>query len=87
MYKVDAVKSLFDKNLSKTSTEQEKEKDQEKWNHIIKDIESNLKKDNFNTALQLVDKYESGCKSQELRLQALMKRAQSSFDAWQHTSK
>ncbi|XP_078360874.1 putative ATP-dependent RNA helicase DDX60 isoform X2 [Oculina patagonica] len=75
---------IIEENKQK-GKEQEKERDQEKWHHILKDVESNLKKDNYNTALQLVDKYESGCKSPELRLQALMKKAQSCFDAWQHT--
>ena len=66
---------------------QAKEKDQEKWHSIFKDFESNLKNHNFDTALQVVEKYESECKSPEFRLQALMKRARGSFDAWKHTSK
>ncbi|XP_044173202.1 probable ATP-dependent RNA helicase DDX60 isoform X1 [Acropora millepora] len=65
--------------------EQAKEKDQEKWNSIFKEFESNLKSHNYDTALQLVEKYESECKSPEFRLQALMKRARGSFDAWKHT--
>lgn len=71
----------------KTSTEQDKKKDLEKWYHFREDIESNLKKDNYDTALKLIDTYESDCKSPELHLQALMKRAQSGYEAWQHTSK
>ena len=68
-------------------TEQAREKDQEKWHSIFKEFESNLKNHNYDTALQVVEKYESECKSPEFRLQALMKRAQGSFDAWKHTSK
>ena len=71
----------------KTPTEQDKEKDLEKWHHFLKDIDSNLKKDNYDTALKLIDKYESDCKSPELHLQALMKRAQSGYEAWRHISK
>ena len=75
---------LFSKTLP---TDQAKEKDQEKWLSIVKNFDSSLKSDNYNTALQLVDKYEAECKSPEFRLQALMKRVQGSFEAWKHTSK
>ena len=73
--------------FQKLSAEQAKEKDQEKWFSIVKEFDSNLKNDNYDTALQSVDKYESECKSPEFRLQALMKRAKGSFEAWKHTSK
>ena len=73
--------------FQKLSAEQAKEKDQEKWHCILKELDSNLKNDNYDAALQSVDKFESECKSPEFRLQALMKRAQGSFEAWKHTSK
>ena len=73
-------------SFSKTFTEKEEEKDQTKWQSNLKNIESNLKKNNYDTSLQFVNKYESDCKSPGFCLQALMKKAQISFDAWQHTS-
>ena len=62
-------------------------KDQEKWQHIVKDIESNVQRGNFSDGLKLVDKYLLDCKSPGLRLQALMKKAESCFDAWKQTSR
>ncbi|XP_015768450.1 PREDICTED: probable ATP-dependent RNA helicase DDX60 [Acropora digitifera] len=62
-----------------------KEKDQEKWHSILKEFKSNLKNENYDTALQVVEKYESKCKSPEFRFKALMKRARGSFEAWKHT--
>ena len=73
--------------FSKFFAEQAKEKDQEKWHSVLKEFDGNLKSDNYDTALQLVDKYASECKSPEFRLHAFMKRAQGSFEAWKHTSK
>ena len=73
-------------SFSKTFTEKEEERDQTKWHSNLKNIDSNLKKNNYDSALQLVDKYESDCKSPGFRLQALMKKTQISFDAWQRTS-
>ena len=73
--------------LLKISTEQDKKKDQEKWHHFLKDIKSSLKEDNYDTALRLIDKFESDWKSPELHLKALMKRAESSYEAWRHASK
>ncbi|KAK2572321.1 putative ATP-dependent RNA helicase DDX60 [Acropora cervicornis] len=75
---------IIEENKQK-GIEQAREKDQEKWRSIFKEFESNLKNHNYDTALQLVEKYESKCKSFEFRLQALMKRAQGSFEAWKHT--
>jgi len=46
-----------------------------------------LKNGNYDAALQVVDKFESECKSPEFRLKALMKKARGSFEAWKHTSK
>lgn len=73
--------------FSITSTEQAKEKDQEKWHSVFIKFDSNLKNYNFDTALEVVDKFESECKSPEFCLQALMKKARGSFEAWKHTSK
>ena len=53
----------------------------------MKEFKSNLKNENYDTALQVVEKYESKCKSPEFRFKALMKRARGSFQAWKHTSK
>ncbi|KAK2572326.1 putative ATP-dependent RNA helicase DDX60 [Acropora cervicornis] len=75
---------IIEENKQK-GIEQAREKDQEKWRSIFKEFESNLNNHNYDTALQLVEKYESKCKSLEFRLQALMKRAQGSFEAWKHT--
>lgn len=44
-----------------------------------------MKNENYDTALQVVEKYESKCKSPEFRFKALMKRARGSFQAWKHT--
>ena len=46
-----------------------------------------MKNENYDTALQVVEKYESKCESPEFRFKALMKRARCSFQAWKHTSK
>ena len=73
--------------LLKFSADEERKKDQEKWNNFLKDIDNNLKKDKFSTVLQLVDKYLEDCKTPELHLQALMKKAQSCLGAWQQTSR
>ncbi|PFX17719.1 putative ATP-dependent RNA helicase DDX60 [Stylophora pistillata] len=62
-----------------------KEKDEEKWQHFKKEIASNLKKDNHDTVLQLVDKYLADGKSPDLRLYALMEKAKTCMAAWQHT--
>ena len=73
--------------FSITSTEQAKEKDQEKWDSVLINFNSNLKNNKYDTALEVVDKYESECKSPEFCLRALMKKAWGSFEAWKHTSK
>ena len=73
--------------LLKFSVDEERLKDQEKWDNFLRDIDKNFKKDNFSTVLQLVDKYLADCKTPELHLQALMKKAQSCFVAWQQKSK
>ena len=53
----------------------------------MEEFKSNLKNENYDTALQVVEKYESKCKSPEFRFKALKKRARGSFQAWKHTSK
>ena len=68
-------------------TEQQKEKDQEKWTHILAETEKSLKRDNYSAALQFVDKFVADCETSEFNLQALMKKAQSCLDAWQETRK
>ena len=73
--------------LLKFFADEERQRDREKWSNFLKDIDNNLKKDNFKPVLQLVDKYLAGCKTPELHLQALMKKAQSCLVAWQQTSK
>lgn len=73
--------------FSITSTEKAKEKHQEKWHSVSEMFDSNLTKNNYDTALEVIDKYESECKSPQLRLQALIKKARGSFEAWKHTSK
>ena len=71
----------------KIFADEERQRDQEKWSNFLKDIDNNLKKDKFSTVLQLVDKYLADCKTPELHLQALMKKAQSCLGAWQQTSR
>ena len=73
--------------FSITSTEQAKEKDQEKWHSVVINFDSNLKNYNFDAALEVVEKFESDCKSAEFCLQALVKKARGSFEAWKHASK
>ena len=68
-------------------TEQQQEKDQEKWTHILAETEKSLKGDNYSAALQFVDKFVADCETPEFNLQALMKKAQSCLDAWQETRK
>ena len=68
-------------------TEQQQEKDQEKWTHILAETEKSLKRDNYSAALQFVDKFVADCETPEFNLQALMKKAQSCLDAWQETRK
>ncbi|XP_020629551.1 probable ATP-dependent RNA helicase DDX60 [Orbicella faveolata] len=75
---------IIEENKQK-GIEQAKEKDQEKWHSIFKKFDSNLKNGNYDAALQVVDKFESECKSPEFRLKALMKKARGSFEAWKHT--
>ena len=62
-------------------------KDQEKWDGIARDIETNLRRDNFSDVLKLIDKYLLDCKSPKLRLHALMKKVDSCFEGWKQTSK
>ncbi|XP_027035542.1 probable ATP-dependent RNA helicase DDX60 [Pocillopora damicornis] len=80
----EKAKRIIEQNDKKRKDE-ERKKDQEKWNNFLKDIDNNLKKDKFSTVLQLVDKYLEDCKTPELHLQALMKKAQSCLGAWQQT--
>ena len=61
-------------------------KDQEKWDGIVRDIETNLRRDNFSDVLKLIDKYLPDCKSPKLRLHALMKKVDSCFEGWKQTS-
>ena len=68
-------------------TEKAELKDQEKWDNTVRDIEKNLKRDDFSAVLKLVDQYLSVCKSPELRLHALMTKVDSCFEAWKQTSK
>ncbi|KAM7443056.1 putative ATP-dependent RNA helicase ddx60 [Porites harrisoni] len=65
--------------------EQQQEKVKEKWTHVMVEIDKNLKRDNYSTALQVLDKFLTDCESREFSLQALMKKAQSCLDAWQDT--
>ena len=51
------------------------------------EIDKNLKRDNYSTALQVLDKFLTDCESRDFSLQALMKKAQSCLDAWQDTRK
>ena len=68
-------------------TEQEQEKDQEKWKHILCEIKKNLRGENYSAALKLVDKFLTECKSPDSSFQALMKKAQTCLDAWQDIRK
>ena len=68
-------------------TEKAELKDQEKWDNTVRDIEKNLKRDDFSAVFKLVDQYLSVCKSPELRLHALMTKVDSCFEAWKQTSK
>ena len=68
-------------------TEQEQERDQEKWKRILCKIEKSLKSGNYSTALQLVNKFLTDCKSPGSFFQALMKKAQTCLDAWQSIRK
>ena len=68
-------------------TEQQQQKDQEKWTHILAETEESLKRDNYSAALQFVDKFVADCETPEFNLQALMKKAKSCLDAWQETRK
>ncbi|CAH3109022.1 unnamed protein product, partial [Pocillopora meandrina] len=80
----EKAKRIIEQNKKKRKDE-ERQRDQEKWSNFLEDIDNNLKKDNFSTVLQLVDKYLADCKTPELHLQALMKKAQSCLGAWQQT--
>lgn len=68
-------------------TGRNQEKDQDKWTHVLSEIDRSLKTDNYTAALQLVDKFLTDCKAPELQLKALMKKAQGCLDAWQDTRK
>lgn len=68
-------------------TGRNQEKDQDKWTHVLSEIDRSLKTDNYTAALQLVDKFLTDCKTPELQLKALMKKAQGCLDAWQDTRK
>ena len=61
--------------------------DQEKWDNILRKIETNLRRDDFNNVLELVDNYLLDCKSLEIRLHALMTKVDCCFEAWKQTSK
>ena len=69
--------------LLKIFAVEERRRDEEKW----RNINNNLEKAKFSTVLQLVDKYLADCKTPELHLQALMKKAQSCLEAWEQTSR
>ena len=68
-------------------TEQEQERDQEKWKRILCEIEKSLKSEKYSAALQLVDKFLTDCKSPDSSFQALMKKAQTCLDAWKSIRK
>lgn len=68
-------------------TEQEQERDQEKWTRILAETEKSLRRENYIDALQFVDKFLVDCKSPVPSFQALMKKAQSCMDAWQDIRK
>jgi len=57
---------IIEENKQK-GIEQAREKDQEKWRSIFKEFESNLKNHNYDTALQLVEKYECECRKEKAR--------------------
>ena len=61
--------------------------DQEKWDNILRKIETNLRRDDFSNVLELVDDYLLDCKSPEIRLHALMTKVDCCFEAWKQTSK
>ncbi|PFX17720.1 putative ATP-dependent RNA helicase DDX60 [Stylophora pistillata] len=73
--------AIIEERLDETS-KKARLKDQEKWDVIVRDIETNLRRDNFSDVLKLIDKYLIVCKSSELRLRALMKKVDSCFEAW-----
>ncbi|CAH3109024.1 unnamed protein product [Pocillopora meandrina] len=75
---------IIKENLKK-SAEKAELKDQEKWDITVRNIEKNLKRDDFSAVLKLVDQYLSVCKSPELRLHALMTKVDSCFEAWKQT--
>ena len=48
------------------------------------EIDKSLKGDNYSAALQFVDRFLTDCKTPELHLQALMKKAQCCLNAWKN---
>ncbi|CAH3109010.1 unnamed protein product [Pocillopora meandrina] len=75
---------IIEESLKK-SREKAELKDQEKWDGIVRDIETNLRRDNFSDVLKLIDKYLIDCKSPKLRLHALIKKVDSCFEGWKQT--
>lgn len=68
-------------------TEKAESKDQEKWDSILREKGTNLKRDDFDNFLELVDNYLLDCKSPEIRLHALVTKVDCCFEAWKQTSK
>ena len=68
-------------------TEKAESKDQEKWDSILREKGTNLKRDDFDNVLELVDNYLLDCKSPEIRLHALVTKVDCCFEAWKQTSK
>ncbi|CAH3109016.1 unnamed protein product [Pocillopora meandrina] len=75
---------MKEKNL-KNITEQRESVNQEKWDNILRKIETNLRGDDFSNVLELVDNYLLDCKSPEIRLHALMTKVDCCFEAWKQT--
>ncbi|XP_022803066.1 probable ATP-dependent RNA helicase DDX60 [Stylophora pistillata] len=73
--------AIIEERLDETSKKARLE-DQKKWDGIVRDIETNLRRDNFSDILKSIDKFLLVCKFPELRLRALMKKVDSCFDAW-----
>ena len=68
-------------------TEKAESKDQEKWDSILREKGTNLKRDDFDNFLELVDNYLLDCKSPEIRLHVLVTKVDCCFEAWKQTSK
>ena len=68
-------------------TEKAESKDQEKWDSILRENGTNLKRDDFDNVLELVDNYLLDCKSPKIRLHALVTKVDCCFEAWKQTSK